>query len=84
MSDQMLRSGTSIGAMIKESQFAQSRADFVNKCSIALKEANETRYWIERIFKGKYFSKNEYDSLNKDINEIVAILIAIVRSTKNT
>jgi four helix bundle protein len=46
MSDQLVRSGTSVGAMVKEAEFAQSKADFINKMSIALKEANETRYWL--------------------------------------
>jgi four helix bundle protein len=82
MSDQLLRSGTSIGALVKEAQFAQSTADFINKNYIALKEANEASYWIDRLHNGDYFTDAEFKSLSKDVNEIIAILISIVKSTK--
>ncbi len=83
LSDQLLRSGTSIGALVKESQFAQSKADFINKLYIALKEANETIYWIERLYNGQYFTKPMYESIMKDAQEIRAILISIVKSSKH-
>ena len=82
LSDHLLRSGTSIGALIKESQFAQSTPDFINKNYIALKEANESLYWIERLHNGGYFSDIAYDSIRKDISEIIAILISIVKTSK--
>lgn len=82
LSDQLLRSGTSVGALIKESQFAQSTADFINKNYVALKEANESLYWIERLHNGGYFTDVAYESITKDINEIIAILISIVKTTK--
>ena len=83
LSDQLLRSGTAIGALVKESQFAQSKADFINKCYIALKEANESIYWIERLHNGEYFSNSMFDSISKDAEEIRAILISIVKTSRS-
>ena len=74
--NQISRAGTSIGANLNEGVYAQSRADFVSKYSIALKEANETSY------SGKFLSQKEFDSINNDCNEIIYILIAIVKKTK--
>ena len=74
MSKQLLRCGTSIGANVAEAQRGQSKADFHAKMSIALKEANETQYWITLLFKTDY--------LNQDIQEILGILIAICKSTE--
>lgn len=82
MSDQLYRCGTSVQAMIAESQYAQSTADFINKLEIALKEANESRSWINLLYKTEYFDQRMYDSMYKDINEIIIILISIVRTTK--
>ena len=82
MSDQLVRSGTSVGAMVKEAEFAQSKADFISKMSIALKEANETQYWLDLLHYGDYLEDNIYDSLDKDIREIISILVAIVKSAK--
>ena len=83
MSDQLVRSGTSVGAMVKEAEFAQSKADFINKMSIALKEANETRYWLDLLHYGDYLEDDIYLSLDKDIKEIISILVAIVKTTKD-
>ncbi len=83
MSDQLVRSGTSVGAMVKEAEFAQSKADFINKMSIALKEANETRYWLDLLHYGEYLEDDIYLSLDNDIKEIISILVAIVKSTKD-
>ena len=83
MSDQLVRSGTSVGAMVKEAEFAQSKADFINKMSIALKEANETRYWLDLLHYGDYLEDDIYSSLDKDIREIISILVAIVRKAKD-
>jgi len=83
MSDQLVRSGTSVGAMVKEAEFAQSKADFINKMSIALKEANETRYWLDLLHYGEYLEDDIYLSLDNDIKEIISILVVIVKSTKD-
>ena len=82
LSKQMLRSGTSIGAMMREAKFAQSRADFVNKASIALKEANETLYWIELLHDSEYIDDFSFDSLHHEADELTAILASIVKTTK--
>ena len=80
----MLRSGTAIGASIKESEFAQSRKDFLNKLYIALKEANETQYWIELLFETEYITKMEFDSLSTDCLEILKLLVAITKKLKES
>ena len=82
LSKQMLRSGTSIGALIREAKFAQSRADFVNKMSVALKEANETLYWIELLHDSEYIDEKTFESIHNEANEITSILASIVKSTK--
>ena len=81
MSKQLLRSGTSIGANIAEGERGQTKPDFHFKMSIALKEANETKYWLTLLYRTDYLSKQEFTSLEKDINEILAILIAICRNS---
>ena len=82
LSKQMLRSGTSIGAMMREAKFAQSRADFINKASIALKEANETKYWIEVMYRSELMSKDKYSELTNDVGELYKILAASIRTAK--
>jgi len=84
MSKQVLRSGTSIGAMVRESEFAQSKADFINKLSIALKEANETDYWLLLLKDSNYITKNMYNSVNIDIKEIISLLVSSVKTAKKT
>ena len=83
MSKQILRSGTSIGANIREAEQAQSRADFINKLNIALKEANETEYWLELLIRTEYITREQYESINKDSTEINKLLISIIKTTKN-
>ena len=83
LSKQILRSGTSIGANIREGRNAQSSLDFVNKYSIALKEADETQYWIELLYAAKLIDKKAYESLNNDINEIIALLTSSIKTAKN-
>ena len=83
LSKQVLRSGTSIGAQIREAKFAQSRADFVNKASIALKEANETIYWLELLHDSEYINDKMFASIQNDAEEILSILVKIVKTTKN-
>ena len=81
LSKQLLRSGTSIGANVHEGRRAQSRADFLAKMSIALKEANETYYWLKLLYRTEYLSKEEYLSMYADIDEILRILTAICKTT---
>ena len=82
LSKQILRSGTSIGANVRESFSAQSRADFISKLSIALKEADETAYWMELLVEADYIDRNEYDSLNSDLKEVAALIAASVKTAK--
>ena len=80
LSKQLLRSGTSIGANVAEAQRGQSKADFISKMSIALKEANETHYWLKLLHRTEYLSKTQFDSLDRDIQELIGILMAICRT----
>jgi four helix bundle protein len=82
LSKQILRSGTSIGANISESVFAQSRMDFVSKMSISLKEASETKYWLDLLYETKYISQEQYDSMSDDLGRITGTLVKIVNTTK--
>lgn len=84
MSKQLLRSGTAIGALVREAEHAESRADFIHKMSMALKESNESEYWLELLHKSDFIDQSEYDSLNLDSKEILEILISIVKTTKNS
>jgi len=82
ISKQVLRSGTAIGALIREAEHAQSKADFINKMSIALKEANETDYWIELLFQSKEISEGAYHSIQPNIQELIKLLVSIVKTSK--
>ncbi len=82
MSKQILRSGTSIGANIREGLFAQSRKDFISKMNIALKEAGETDYWIEILYSADYLTEMEFKSLKNDNDELIRMLSSIVKTTK--
>ena len=82
LSKQVLRSGTAIGALVRESEHAQSAADFINKLSIALKEANETEYWLMLLHEADYLTEVEYDSIIKDCKELLRLLISIIKKTK--
>ena len=81
LSKQLLRCGTSIGANVSEAQRGQSKADFSAKMSIALKEANETRYWLELLYRTEYLSKVQYDSICGDAEELVSILMSICKTS---
>ena len=81
---QIYRSGTSVGANTAESQYAQSRADFLTKLTIALKEANETKYWLGRLHSGGNLTDKEYNSINFDNEEIIKILTSITGTVKKT
>jgi len=82
MLKQIVRSGTSVGANVSEGQFAQTKADFLTKMTIALKEANETRYWLKRLFAYGSLSEREFSSIINDNEEIISILTSITRTTK--
>ena len=82
LSKQVLRSGTSIGANVSEAQQAQSKADFISKISIALKEATETNYWLRLLNATEYLSQSEINSILDDCIAIEKILTAILRSSK--
>jgi four helix bundle protein len=82
LSKQILRSGTSIGANVAESQSAQSDADFVSKMSIALKEANESLYWLKKLHKGNIITENEFFSMQADNTELIKLLTRIIKTKK--
>ena len=82
LSNQILRSGTSIGANIAEGERGQSKADFYAKMSIALKEANETDYWLRLLGATNCLTSNQLSSLQKDLSEIIALLMSICKSTQ--
>ena len=82
LSRQILKSGTSIGANVRESRFAQSTADFVSKLTIALKEAEETEYWLELLTEAEMISEKQCASLQKDLNWIIATLVNSVKVSK--
>ena len=84
LSKQLLRSGTSIGANIAEAQQAQSRADFIAKLSISLKEATETKYWLRLLNATDYLSDQESESVINECVELEKMLVAIIKKLKNT
>ncbi len=83
LSKQLLRSGTAVGALIKEAEHSQSKADFLNKINIALKEANETEYWLMLLKDSLYLSEMEYASIHTDCGELIRLLASIVKTTKS-
>ena len=83
LSKQVLRSGTAIGALIREAEFGQSKADFTSKMSIALKEANETEYWLCLLMDTDFISENQFMSLQSDSKELIAMLVATVKTSKS-
>ena len=82
LSKQILRSGTSIGANVAEGINAQSDADFVSKMSIALKEANESLYWLKKLYKGNIITEDEFASMETDNVEIIKLLTSIIKTKK--
>ena len=84
MSKQLLLCGTSIGANVREGQYAQSKKDFISKMNIALKEAGETDYWLDVIHAAEYFTDEEYASLDADNKELLRILASIVNTSKES
>ena len=84
MSKQLLKAGTSIGAMVRESEFAQSKADFISKLSIGLKEANETEYWLLLLNESGYLLKQTSDELISNNKELIRLLVASIKTTKKS
>lgn len=82
LSDQLLRSGTSIGANIREATRAQTDSDFYLKLTIALKEADESAYWLELLYESGRLNKKQYESIYSDCNELIKMLVAITKTKK--
>ncbi len=82
LSKQLLKSGTSVGAMVREAEHAESKADFKHKMAIAQKEINETLYWLELLPKTSYLSNEQFESINTDAVEIIKLITSIIKSTK--
>jgi len=83
LSKQLLRSGTAIGALVAESRYAESRADFLHKLTVALKEASESEYWIEILYESGYLETAMFKSIQGDIKELLRLLVSITNSIKN-
>ncbi|TAF75435.1 MAG: four helix bundle protein [Bacteroidetes bacterium] len=83
LSKQLLRCGTSIGAMVSESVHSESKADFIHKLAIAQKEINETIYWLELLKACDYLTKEQFESMNNDSIELIKIITTIIKNTKN-
>jgi four helix bundle protein len=84
LSKQLLRSGTAIGALVAEAQYAQSKADFINKLYISLKEANESRYWLRLLNDCDYITPQMFKSMQTDIEELLRILTSSIKTTKES
>ena len=84
LTKQLLRSGTAIGALVAEAHHAQSTADFLNKMNVALKEANETLYWLSLLKNTEYLEEKYFESIYLDCNELVAMLVSIVKTVKKS
>ncbi|MCF0183098.1 MAG: four helix bundle protein [Bacteroidaceae bacterium] len=82
ISSQLVRSGTSIGANVREAVYAQSVNDFICKLTIAIKEANETHYWLELAYGAEWLTKQEFDSIIQDCDEILKLLTSTINTTK--
>ncbi len=83
LSKQVLRSGTAVGALIREAEFGQNRADFSSKMSISLKEANETEYWLCLLRNTGFITDNQFSSLQPDCKELIAMLVSTVKTSKS-
>ena len=83
MSKQLLRSGTSVGAMVREAEHAESKSDFKHKMAIAQKEINESIYWLELLKETEYLNQDEFDSLNSDAVEIIKLVTSIIKTTQS-
>ena len=84
LSKQILRSGTSVGAMVHEAEHSESKGDFIHKMAIAQKEINETIYWLELMCETEYLSDKEFDSLHNDAVELIKMLTSSIKTAKNS
>lgn len=84
LSKQVLRSGTAIGALVREAEHAESKADFIHKMTIALKEANETWYWLELLHQSAYLTTQSFESIRVDSEELLKLLVSIVKISKGS
>lgn len=84
ISKQIVRSGTSIGANLSEAIYGSSKRDFLNKVKISLKEASETKYWLELLYKTDTLSDEQYNSIYNDCKELISLLVAISKTTGKT
>ena len=84
ISKQILRSGTSIGANVREGLRGQSKSDFIHKMSISLKEASENEYWLELLFETEYIDKKQFDNIYIDCQELIKLLTSIIKTAENT
>jgi four helix bundle protein len=82
LSKQVLRSGTAVGALIREGEFAASKADFINKLTVSLKEANETEYWLMLLNDTDYIGDSEFIKLQEECKELIALLVSSIKTTK--
>ena len=82
LAKQLLRAGTSIGALVRESEHAESKADFIHKLSVALKEANESEYWLDILYDTNFISSQIHKSITKDNKELLKLLTAIIKTSK--
>ncbi len=82
LSQQLIRSGTSIGATIREAEHAESLKDFIHKLSVGLKEANESKYWLDLLYAASLINKKMFDSINNDCEELLKLLIASIKTSK--
>jgi four helix bundle protein len=83
LSKQLLRSGSGVGALIREAEHAESRSDFRHKMGVAQKEINETLYWLELLKATNYLNDTQFDSVNKDAVELIKLITSILKSSKN-
>lgn len=82
LSKQVLRSGTAIGALIREAEHAESKKDFIHKLAIALKEANETEYWLDLLYQSGYLPNEDFQQLSNSNKELLRLLISIIKTSK--
>jgi four helix bundle protein len=82
LSKQVLRSGTAIGALVREAEQAESKNDFIHKLAIALKEASETEYWLDLLVKSDYLDEKSYISIHSDLKELLKLLTSIIKTSK--
>ena len=84
LSKQVLRSGTAIGALVREVEQGESKADFIHKLAIALKEAKETEYWLALLFHSDYIEEKSYVSITTDVEELIKLLTSIIKTSKHS